>query len=376
MIYLIVLIIGLLLTALRVNSKTIQVIYTLCALGIMIYLMGTVDARHSFDTSAYEYMYSYLPSTHRFEAGYMNLSYWFYSHNIPYIDFRIITYAVFIIIMFMGIRLLTNNWLAFYSMYLIFPFFLDVTQVRQFFMFSLVILGSGIIAKCKGKIGFILGALIVVLSCEFQSSGIAYVLIIFLIKINYKKILHCGEYLLWIESALAALLHVFSSNSVIQKALSLIVNLTGRSDSESIISLYSQGSSFSVVIFYILSIILAFYVYKLLVNRVSEKVMPLRIKNVTTSIFLVGIIFIITLSGSADFERFIRGSIVALIIVFANYLDPKNFIPRGMLVKRWVLMFVAMLLFTTAWKYWDNGSEGRFQYMPYIIKVSDGNKVE
>lgn len=104
--------------------------------------------------------------------------------------------------------------------------------------------------------------------------------------------------------------------------------------------------------------------------------MPLRIKNVTTSIFLVGIIFIITLSGSADFERFIRGSIVALIIVFANYLDPKNFIPRGMLAKRWVLMFVAMLLFTTAWKYWDNGSEGRFQYMPYIIKVSDGNKIE
>ena len=58
MIYLTVLIVGLLITALRVNSKITQVIYALCALGTMDYLMGTVDALHSFDTSAYEYMYS------------------------------------------------------------------------------------------------------------------------------------------------------------------------------------------------------------------------------------------------------------------------------------------------------------------------------
>ncbi|MCT2872725.1 EpsG family protein [Limosilactobacillus fermentum] len=376
MIYLTVLIVGLLITALRVNSRIIQVIYALCALGTMAYLMGTVDTLHSFDTSAYEYMYSYLPSTHRFEAGYMNLTYWFYSHNVPYVEFRLISFAIFVVIMFMGIRLLTNNWIAFYSLYLIFPFFMDVTQVRQFFMFSLVIFGSGIIARYKGKLSFLVGALIIILSCEFQSSGIVYVLLLFLMRFNYKKLLHIGEYLLWIESGLAVLLHFSNGNRVIQKALSVIVGITGRSDTESIISLYSQGSSFSRVTFYIMSIILGFYVYRLLINSISEEVMSLRVRNVTTSMLLVGIIFIITLAGSADFERFLRGSIVAMIIVFANYMDPKNIIPRGVLVKRWALMFIALLLFTTSWKYWDSSNEGRLQYLPYIIRVSNGNEVE
>ena len=125
-----------------------------------------------------------------------------------------------------------------------------------------------------------------------------------------------------------------------------------------------------------MSIILGFYVYRLLINSISEEVMSLRVRNVTTSMLLVGIIFIITLAGSADFERFLRGSIVAMIIVFANYMDPKNIIPRGVLVKRWALMFIALLLFTTSWKYWDSSNEGRLQYLPYIIKVSNGNEVE
>lgn len=368
MIYIFLVLIGIFLSLINItNNKYIKWIYTIATLIIMVYLMGTVSPYHSFDTAAYQYMYDLPPVTHRFEIGYMSFSYYFYEHGFTYETFRICSYTVFVILMFLGVKKLTPNLIGFYSLYLIFPFFLDVTQVRQFFMFSLVIFGVGMLCGENKYLRWI-GTISILISPLFQSSGFLYYLLFILNRVNYKKMLKIMDYLIWIMPVLTLVIHYAHLNKFISGTLAFV--LSSRSNAAESVTIYTQGSAFSIVLWYIVSIMVSYYVFRKIALNVKCQ------NNVLTylvNIFFIAVITIPLLASSSDFERFIRNGIFALLIVFSIYISQLGKVGSHLWLKTWTCILCVGVLATTAWKYWNTSSQGRNQYLPYIIKVKDPN---
>ena len=371
MIYIFLVIIGILLSLMGiVKNPYLKWTYILIALVTMIYLMGTVSPYHSFDTSAYMYMFNLPPSTHRFESGYMNLSYFFYVNGFSYETFRISSYFIFTLAMFIGVYQLTPNLIGFYSLYLIFPFFLDVTQVRQFFMTALVIFGAGMICTQKKSLRC-LGVVSILLSPLFQISGFLYYLLLIMHKISYKKTLRLMDYLIWMLPILTLVIHYAHLNKIISRVLGLF--LISRSNAVDSVNLYTQGSSFSITIYYILSIMLCYFLFRKIIIAAYKK--NSLVRTILINIFFVGVISTPLLASSSDFERFIRMSILAFIITFSAYIYKVESIGSHTWLRAWLSLFCVVVLVTVSWKYWDTSVTGRNQYLPYIIKVKDPNTI-
>lgn len=371
MVYIFLVIIGLVLSLMNfVKIPFLKWTYTLAVLITMVYLMGTVSPYHSFDTSAYMYMFNLPPSTHRFESGYMNLSYFFYVNGFSYGTFRICSYLLFVLVMFVGIYRLTPNLIGFYSLYLIFPFFLDVTQVRQFFMTALVIFGAGMLCSRKRSLRW-LGVVSILISPLFQTSGFLYYLLLIMYKADYKKILKLMDYLIWILPILTLVIHYAHLNKIIANVLGFF--LASRSNAIESINLYTQGSSFSVAILYIFSIMLCYFVFRKIIIVAYEN--STAVRAILVNMFFIGVISIPLLASSNDFERFIRMSLLAFIITFSAYIYKVQKIGSHSWLKSWVGLFCIVALITTSWKYWDVSATGRNQYLPYIIKIKDPNKI-
>ncbi|WP_325064747.1 EpsG family protein [Limosilactobacillus balticus] len=372
MLYIFLVSIGILLSLLNITkNKIINCLYLIAVIISMVYLMGTVSPYHSFDTSAYQYMYNLPPISHRFESGYMHLSYYFYLNGFTYEAFRIVSYALFSITMAIGILQLTPNIVGFYSLYLIFPFFLDVTQVRQFFMFSLVICGVGLLST-NNKFFRYIGIFSILISPLFQTSGLVYYLLFILIKVDYKKILKIMDYLIWILPIVTFVIHYGNLNRIFSKALELV--LSSRSNGAESVNLYTQGSSFSIVIFYILSISISYYMFRKMIVKLENYAENK--KKLLTIVFFIGILFIPLLASSSDFERFIRNSIFIFILTFSIYISQVKIIGSTEWTKGWVGLLCVLILITTSWRYWDTSVTGRNQFLPYIIKVKNPNKLE
>lgn len=367
MLYITALILGFLISLIQPRGKFIQFVITLILISIMAMLMGGVSSMHSFDTSAYEWMYSFSPDTHRFEWGYIHLSYWAFTHGIPYMTFRLISYSLFLSFLYIAVRRFTPNTVMFFSLFMVFPFFVEASQVRNFFMFALVMLGSSFLTERKVW-PYITGIIIIASGSLFQTSGLIYILIPVLCFFSMSTLLRISLYLLPTFALFALLSHYFLSNTLLASILSLITKVSGRSDSGSIVSLYSQGSSFSRVILYILAFAL---IYLLVVyGRAKENVTHVNIEKekVLFSIMMIGIFAIPAMAGSADFERFLRNGICAAIVIFSMRSFEKN----GNIFKRLTLIPVTIIVFaltTTAWRYWDTSDTGRYQYLPYISQV-------
>src|SRR5699024_924105 len=114
MIYFFLLIIGIVFTILRINSVAIQNVYALVCIIAITFYITTVSPLHSYDTIAYQLYYTLPPITHRFEIGYMELSYFFFTHGFSYQFFRFTMTLFFQILMFLGVRKFTNNLILFY----------------------------------------------------------------------------------------------------------------------------------------------------------------------------------------------------------------------------------------------------------------------
>lgn len=369
MLYVFLVLLGLFLSLFNLTkNKIVKIMYTIAVLITMVYLMGTVDPYHSFDTSAYQYMYSLPPITHRFESGYMYMSYYFYKKGFTYETFRICSYALFSFFMFIGVLQYTPNLICFYSLYLIFPFFLDVTQVRQYFMFSLVVFGIGLLYK-KNKCLRYIGIFAILISPLFQTSGFLYYLIFVLKRFNYKKLIKTLDYLIWILPIITIIVHYAHLNRIFSKGLAFI--LSSRSNAADSVNLYTQGSSFSTVILYIISIMIAYFIFKNIIldlkNFADYK------KLLLTAVFFIGVLTIPLLASSSDFERFIRNSIFILIIAFSLHTFQIKKIGSSIWLKDWMLILCVFLITTSSWKYWDTSITGRNQFLPYIIKIRNSS---
>lgn len=365
--YLFILIIGIVFSFFGPKSKLLNFIITLLIVVVIIKLMGAVSAAHSFDTDAYQAMYSWAPSTHRFEQGYMFLTYFFYNRGYTYQQFRLLASLIFTVILYCGVRRFTVNTATFFSLFMIFPFFVEATQVRNFYMFAIVLLGVSFLpARHGSRIALIVGCLTIMFSSLFQVSGIIYVLVPLLMLVPSRILVIVADYLISIFSLLVVFIHYFLPTTFIAKILSIVTNLSGRSNVDSIVALYSQGSSFSWVVLYLLAFI-GVYILVRVVCSTSEMKNLLSTKALFC-VFAIGILVIPALAGSADFERFLRNAITASLIIFSDFVWRRNSSLVNK-IKIVPVVVVVMLMTTLAWKYWNPGVNGRFQYIPYISQI-------
>lgn len=366
MIYLLALLLGLITVLLNVKSKILTSIVTIIICCVMVTLMAEVSPIHSFDTAAYQYMYNLSPLSHRFESGYMQLSYFFYTHGYSYEQFRLFSYAIFVFLLFWGVRRFTRNTLFFFTSFLIFPFFTEATQVRNFFMLALVVLGCSFFQK-KSFWSFTVGILLIYCSSLFQVSGILYLVVPLLLLIPTEILIRISSPMIISFFSIVVIIHYFLSTSIIAKFFSVVGAVSGRSNTDDMATLYSQGSSFSKVLLYLIAFstvyLLIRYVWKHNHDEVKEDVF-----KIIFAIFMVGIIAIPLLAGSADFERYLRNGITATLILFA-IVNGQRERARGINITIIPVALVFIVVTTTAWNYWNPSSTGRLQYLPYIAQI-------
>ena len=170
---------------------------------------------------------------------------------------------------------------------------------------------------------------------------------------------------------LTLVIHYAHLNKIISRVLGLF--LISRSNAVDSVNLYTQGSSFSITIYYILSIMLCYFLFRKIIIAAYKK--NSLVRTVLINIFFVGVISIPLLASSSDFERFIRMSILAFIITFSAYIYKVESIGSHTWLRAWLSLFCVVVLVTVSWKYWDTSVTGRNQYLPYIIKVKDPNTI-
>lgn len=366
MLYFFLLIIGIVFSALRINSMTIQNLYAIVVVIVLSFYIATVSPLHSYDTIAYQLYYSLPPITHRFEIGYMEMSYFFFTHGFNYQTFRLITTLIFQILLLLGVRKFTNNLILFYTLYMIFPFFIDSGQIRFSYMFSLIIFALSFL-KEKNKQSIIIACLLIILSSLFQVSGLIYLLVPILSLIPLKKLLRFSDMFLIVCVGFAIIMRIIPMNNIIGSFLNVVLQISGRSGTDHYVNLYSQGSSISVIIFYIISIIFTYLLFRKYLLGISGFV-SVNTQQVLLSTFIIGIIFIPTLIASGDFERFLRCSVVVFSIVASIYLDANLQQSITVSVKNLVLILSLYVFITISWRYWtENG--GLVQFIPYIIHI-------
>lgn len=365
MVYVLTLLSGLLITLARPRSKYFMFITTMVVCGVIIYLMGTVSPMHSFDTAAYEYMYNLSPATHRFEQGYMWLSYFFYVHGWLFEQFRIFCSAIFVLVLYVGVKRFTDNTIMFFTLFLIFPFFVEATTVRNFYMFALVVLGTSMLKE--GKIWRnVLASLIIACGSLFQVSGIVYLVVPLLFLLSPKALIRLGDYSIVILSSAVIVVHYFFPTTFVANLVQIIAELSGRSNVSEMANLYSQGSSFTKVIWYLIAFVV-FYILLRFSLLSLNGAQSLRYKGVFCLV-LVGIMVIPALAGSVDFERFLNNGICAGYVVFCQvyFTKYRDIVDRLKVVPIFLILVVC---FTFAWRYWDSSPSGRLQYLPYIAQL-------
>lgn len=342
-----------------------QMLLSLLLVLLMWWLMTNVSVTHSFDTSAYEYMYSLSPDTHRFEAGYMHMSYFFYTHGFSYIQFRGWLFGGALALLWISVIRFGANPLTFFSIFAVVPFFVEITQVRNFVMISIVIFGLSFL-KNKGMINRLFGAILIVISSLFQSSGLLFLIIPILLLLRIESLKSTFVPMYFIATGLMYFVHYLLPKSVFGLVLSVVFSIIGRSNSSDAVALYSQGSSASATIGYVLAAGVIVSFWKIILDR-----HPTFLNEPTKVLFLtvfVALISIFLLAASADYERYIRNSLTITAIAFSIY--EKNFVKTfRQSIHFWTGILVVLLISTFAWKYWDTTMTGRFQFLPYLIHL-------
>lgn len=366
MIYFLLLIIGIFLTVLRIDSVAIQNVYALICIIAITFYIATVSPLHSYDTIAYQLYYTLPPITHRFEIGYMELSYFFFTHGCSYQFFRFVMTLCFQFLMFLGVRKFTNNLVLFYVLYMIFPFFIDSGQVRFNYMFCLVLFALGFLKKFNIK-SVVLSICLIIISSLFQVSGLVYLLVPLLYLVQLKKLLRFTDVLLIVFAFIAIVMRILPLNNLVGNLLTMAMQISGRSGADHYVELYSQGSSMSVIIFYILSLVFTYILFRKYLVDISKSTSE-NVQKILLATFLVGILFIPALIASGDFERFMRCSIVIFSIVVSIYLDPSLHRTIENTIKHLLIIFALYAFITFSWRYWTEDG-GMIQFLPYIIHM-------
>ncbi len=111
--------------------------------------------------------------------------------GLDYRSFLIIFSAMYFIFMYFFAKKFTKNTLFVFALYSIFPFMLDVVQIRQTMAFPLIWLGIYFYLKGQSKSSYFYSCLFIVLASLIHGASLYFLLLFFMdkIRIKYKEII-------------------------------------------------------------------------------------------------------------------------------------------------------------------------------------------
>lgn len=332
----------------------------------LAWIAGTMVSGFSFDTDAYELLYSLNPTSHRFEQGYMQLSYWSYTHGISYVDFRLYYFLIAFVIFFIGVSRFTKNRSLFLVMFSFFPFLNEASQVRNFMMYAWVLLGISFLIRKNVK-NVMLSVIFITIGFSFQTTGIIFYLVVLLRFVPFEIIKKSTKILVPISMALGLLFFVSASSGLVARLLSFVASLSNRQDISEILAANSYGNrnvlqTLGVVVTYLI----ALFVIQIIVSiKYDDSVIKSKIE-ILYLVVIIGLFFVPLIFVSFNFERILRNSINAAILSYTVYTMTKKDSMRGTIG----LLFSITILFGMISKGYFLNQEGKMgQYVPYILHI-------
>lgn len=280
------------------------------------FLAGSAAPDTTLDYYVYSTAYYVSPNvqsgSYYFERWYSQLGIFFFDHGFSYAQFRLVFGFLCALILYIGVIRFTDNAALVAGLYGVTVFFLDATQIRNFMMIALVILGSSFLINLT-KSNVIFAILFIFASAQFQSLGYIFMLIIPLRLIPKEKIINNSGKLIVISMLFYVLLGLIGITKFLSMATNWLTFFGERADFVSkVVEKYNYGSELQLAFLVIVSTTLVFVMSSYFIkNNCGNN------KNKEYVLHLISLISLLTLPLlllAVDYSRIQRDSFLFFLI--------------------------------------------------------------
>lgn len=189
----------------KVIKKRFKIIFPAIILVYMIIVMGANTYNPDLNSGIYDVYYRIYIQEELFtkDIGFGILMYFFKSIGCTYEIFRIIISIIGIYMIHLTVKKYIKNTHGLYLIYIVYPFFLDIVQIRNFLMMSVIIFAIPFMIE-KSKKSTMKSLILCLLGASIQKLGLIYLPLCFL-KYIHKKSLKYFVPIIFIVSLLIGL---------------------------------------------------------------------------------------------------------------------------------------------------------------------------
>lgn len=358
-------------------AKNKGIFITIIAFAWMAYLGGAASPISTLDYATYQYYYSLLVN------GQQNRLEWLYNyfsniailHNLEYSDFRLWLISVTFVILFLAVVRLTAKPIIFAAFFMIFPFFNEVTQVRSFVAYTLVLFGLSFLNSLTIK-KIIVFELFVWLGMGFHSSAAIFSLVPFvqfLIKKNGVFKVSCLSIIF--TSTMSLLLFITSRSKIIVGLIGSALHIVaGSSISDTFVNL--MNNSGGGVLFF-LTIFLSYSLFQWYLVQTGARIFKSASEELVPfsqyALLIVGELLLPLLLVSDQLQRFQRFGIeTGILIVGTIFFQMRNKKDNGAFIF-FSIMLIFILFFAYVFYGVMNPSDDFPKSIPYIAHLMSEN---
>jgi len=295
-----------------IKKKSRLIFYLLLAWIWILFAFNTMNG----DYDAYSYNYNYLLQDYGFNSfglGYTLFQKLATYFNLDYQGFLLLFSFVGLVLIAVSINNYTEKGAIVLSLYIIYPFFWDVTQIRNFFSMAIIIYFSKyILSQNKNYMKYIIG---VIIAAQFHISALFYLLFILIKFFNLKRIT-------MISTFITILLLAFSNASIGRIILKL---LSSEGKMKYFLSSTTILTKVAIIVLFSLNILVSYIIYKKMNSAICEERNVIRIDY--SALLKINIILIIMLPFvllNLDFIRLFRNISILNYIAFVNCISIKK----------------------------------------------------
>lgn len=211
------------------------------------------------DIENYKFDFVFSKNRHSPYFGFVAINHFFYNLNLSFYQFYMLYHGICIILVFLSIQLIFNKSLTCIFFYLAYPFLLNVTQIKNFAMMALMLLGFSLCYRCKSyKNEIILWISLIFLAGSQHVAGFAYLPFIFVKgKIKYLEKLPIIMFVI-------TSLFILASGDILTIILRPLLLLT-MDESYKVTKFATKGTSLGAYIYIIQSILMIYIAKKTMI---------------------------------------------------------------------------------------------------------------
>lgn len=309
-------------------SKGKGIILTVIAFAWMAYLGGTASPTTTTDYISYQYYYNLLLNGlpgNRLEWLYTYLSKVSIHYGFDYASFRLFLICATFVILFTAVIRLTEKPILFSALFLVFPFFNEVTQVRSFIAYTLVLFGLTFLKNLRFK-NLIIFEVIVWLGMGFHSSASVFLFIplvqMFVQKVGITK----ASYFSTIFTLVFTLLLMITSRigTLINLIAKMLEVIGGSSVATTFVNLMSHSSNRKMFFVIALVIYISYQWYLTKVgNECSLNDSSFRVPYSLYALLIMGELLLPLLLISDQLQRFQRIGIESGLLIASSIFYEK-----------------------------------------------------